>query len=115
MNLRDFETEEKLFIRRALIAFGLVSFCFGILGINLWRLQVCQHQYYQTRSNANDIKMIPVAPPRGMIYDRHGIPLVQNVTQYDLKVTPYKISNLHQMLRNLAPLIHLSAQDIADF
>lgn len=115
MNLRNFETEEKLFIRRAVVAFGLVCICFTVLIINLWRVQIEQHSYYQTRSNANDIKMIPIAPTRGMIYDRNGIPLVQNVTQYDLQLTPYNIANMQQTLDQLAPLIDLSAADIADF
>lgn len=80
MTFRDFEAEEKLFQRRVLVAFGTVVICFGILIYNLYNLQICQHQYYTTRSNANDIKMLPVAPTRGMIYDRNGIPLVRNVT-----------------------------------
>lgn len=54
--------------------------CFGILIYNLYNLQIREHQYYTTRSNANDIKMLPVAPTRGIIYDRNGIPLVRNVT-----------------------------------
>ena len=65
MNLRNFEIEEKLFIRRAITAFVLVAVCFGILVYNLYRLQICEHSYYQTRSNDNDIKMIPIAPTRG--------------------------------------------------
>lgn len=80
MNFRNFEAEEKLFARRALVAFALVVICFTILGVNLYRLQVRDHGYYQTRSNQNDIKMIPIAPTRGLIFDRNGIPLVHNVT-----------------------------------
>ena len=80
MNLRNFEIEEKLFIRRAITAFVLVAVCFGILVYNLYRLQICEHSYYQTRSNDNDIKMIPIAPTRGMIYDRNGTPLVRNLS-----------------------------------
>ncbi|QUI97301.1 hypothetical protein KCP76_20955 [Salmonella enterica subsp. enterica serovar Weltevreden] len=42
---------------------------------NLYNLQIRQHHYYTTRSNENDIKMLPVAPTRGIIiYDRNGIP-----------------------------------------
>lgn len=63
-----------------MVAFGTVVICFGILIYNLYNLQIRQHQYYTTRSDANDIKMLPVAPTRGIIYDRNGIPLVRNVT-----------------------------------
>lgn len=63
--IRDHSAEEMLFIRRAGIALALVIFCFGALIVNLYRLQVKQHAFYQTRSNQNDIKMLPIAPSRG--------------------------------------------------
>ena len=63
--IRDHSAEEMLFIRRAAIAFLLVVVCFGVLIFNLYRLQVKQHDFYQTRSNQNDIKMLPIAPDRG--------------------------------------------------
>lgn len=115
MNFRNFEAEEKLFVRRALVAFALVVICFTILGINLYRLQVDQHSYYQTRSNENDIKMIPIAPTRGLIFDRNGIPLVRNVTWYDILVTPYKIDNMQATLEALKPIVDLTPDDIETF
>ena len=60
--IRDHSAEEMLFIRRAVVAFILVVVCFSILIVNLYRLQVRQHDFYQTRSNQNDIKMLPIAP-----------------------------------------------------
>ena len=47
--IRDHSAEEMLFIRRAAIAFLLVVVCFGVLIFNLYRLQVKQHDFYQTR------------------------------------------------------------------
>lgn len=115
MNFRNFEAEEKLFVRRALVAFALVVICFIILGVNLYRIQVDQHSYYQTRSNENDIKMIPIAPTRGLIYDRNGIPLVRNVTWYDILVTPYKIDNMQETLKELTPIVDLTPEEIETF
>ncbi len=110
MNFRNFEAEEKLFARRA-----LVVICFIILGINLYRLQVRDHSYYQTRSNQNDIKMIPVAPTRGLIYDRNGIPLVHNVTWYGITLTPHKIDDMQATLKALAPIVGLTPEEIESF
>ncbi|MGK3111702.1 penicillin-binding protein 2 [Candidatus Pantoea formicae] len=115
MNFRNFEAEEKLFARRALVAFALVVICFIILGVNLYRIQVDQHGYYQTRSNENDIKMIPIAPTRGLIYDRNGIPLVRNVTWYDILITPYKIDNMQETLKELTPIVDLTPEEIETF
>lgn len=97
------------------MAFGLVVVCFGVLIVNLYDLQIRQHQYYTTRSNENDIKMLPVAPTRGIIYDRNGIPLVRNITWYDISVTPYKIADMDALLRQLTPLVDLTPDDIAAF
>jgi penicillin-binding protein 2 len=115
MKIRDFAAEEKLFTRRASLAFVLVVVCFAILVINLWHLQVEQHSYYQTRSDRNDIKMIPIAPRRGIIYDRNGIALVKNITWYDVTVMPYKVKNMSAMLQALTPVIDLTPDEIADF
>ncbi|MDJ0475582.1 penicillin-binding protein 2 [Pantoea eucalypti] len=115
MNFRNFDAEEKLFARRAAIAFALVCICFTILGVNLYRLQVRDHSYYQTRSNQNDIKMIPIAPTRGLIYDRNGIPLVRNVSWYAITLTPYKITDMDATLRALTPLINLTPDEIDTF
>lgn len=115
MTFKDFAAEEKLFLRRVIVAFGLVVVCSGVLIVNLYDLQIRQHQYYTTRSNENDIKMLPVAPTRGIIYDRNGIPLVRNITWYDISVTPYKIADMDALLRQLTPLVDLTPDDIAAF
>jgi len=115
MNFRNFEAEEKLFARRALVAFALVVTCFIILGVNLYRLQVRDHGYYQTRSNQNDIKMIPIAPTRGLIFDRNGIPLVHNVTWYDIMLTPYKVEDMQATLKALTPIVDLTPEEIDTF
>ncbi len=104
-----------MFIRRAAIAFLLVVVCFGVLIVNLYHLQVDQHDFYQTRSNQNDIKMLPIAPSRGLIFDRNGIPLVQNITLYRLQVIPSKIPDMAALLQQLTPIVDLTPDDIASF
>lgn len=47
----------------------------GVLIANLYNLQILRFTDYQTRSNENRIKLVPIAPSRGIIYDRNGIPL----------------------------------------
>lgn len=58
---------------------GLVVICFSILIFNLYHLRL-MNTTTTPPFDANDIKMLPVAPTRGIIYDRNGIPLVKNVT-----------------------------------
>ncbi|MFI8416294.1 penicillin-binding protein 2 [Serratia sp. NPDC078593] len=112
---RDHPAEEMLFIRRASVALLLVVVCFSILIYNLYRLQIKQHDFYQTRSNQNDIKMLPIAPSRGLIFDRNGIPLVRNITLYRIKVTPSKIADMSGLLSALTPIVDLTPDDITAF
>jgi penicillin-binding protein 2 len=113
--LRDHSAEEMLFIRRASVAMLLVLAGFSALVFNLYRLQIKQHSFYQTRSNQNDIKMLPITPTRGLIFDRNGIPLVRNITLYQIQVTPSKIANMSALLQELTPIVDLTPEEIADF
>lgn len=113
--IRDHSAEERLFIRRAGVALALVVACFGVLIANLYRLQIRQHGFYQTRSNQNDIKMLPIAPSRGLIFDRNGTPLVRNVTLYRIEITPSKITDMAALLQALTPIVDLTPEDISAF
>ncbi len=113
--IRDHSAEEMLFIRRASVAMVLVVACFGVLVANLYRLQIKQHGFYQTRSNQNDIKMVPIAPSRGLIFDRNGTPLVRNITLYQIQIIPSKIDNMTALLQELTPIVDLTPEDITAF
>ena len=86
--LKNAAAEAMQFRRRAAIAFlGVVL---ALAGLALWyfRLQVWQHSEYVTRSEANRIKPRPVVPGRGLILDRKGRVLADNVPAYRLDVVP---------------------------
>ena len=51
----------------------------------------------------------------GLIFDRNGIPLVQNITLYRLQVIPSKIADMSALLQALSPIVDLTADDIASF
>ncbi|MEI9533210.1 peptidoglycan DD-transpeptidase MrdA [Moellerella wisconsensis] len=112
---RDHTAESVLFIRRALVAFGVIVILSGILMVNLYNLQIVRHDDYQTRSNDNRIKLVPIPPSRGIIFDRHGVPLALNRTIYQLEIVPEKVSNLADMFEQLRDVIGLTDEDIANF
>ncbi|MDR3434934.1 MAG: penicillin-binding protein 2 [Rouxiella aceris] len=113
--IRDHTAESIVFIRRAVIAFVIVVLLFGVLGYNLYRLQVGMHDFYQTRSNQNDIKMLPIAPSRGLIMDRNGVVLAQNITLYQIQLIPGKVPDLKATLKALTPIVDLTPDDLANF
>lgn len=114
-HFRDYTAESTLFIRRALTAFIIILILISILFANLYHLQVILHENYQTRSNENRIKLVPVPPNRGIIYDRNSIPIALNRTYYQLEVIPEKISNLTEMFAQLRDIVDLNDDDIINF
>lgn len=75
---RDHNQEVRLFKNRAIVAFLGMVILLGGLVANLYNLQVNHFKDYQTRSNDNRIKILPIAPTRGLIYDRNGVLLAEN-------------------------------------
>lgn len=112
---RDHTAESVLFIRRALIAFGVIVILTSILVTNLYHLQIVRHEDYQTRSNDNRIKLVPIAPSRGIIYDRRGTQLALNSTFYQLEIVPEKVGDLKETLEKLRDIVDLTDEDIANF
>lgn len=112
---RDYTAEAALFVRRALVAFFIILLLTGILLTNLYHLQVVRYEDYRTRSNENRIKLVPIAPSRGIIYDRNGTPLALNRTIYQLELMPEKVGDLQATLAALQPIVQLSDDDIANF
>ncbi|MFI3308286.1 peptidoglycan DD-transpeptidase MrdA [Ewingella allii] len=112
---RDYTAESALFVRRALVAFTGILLLSGVLAFNLYNLQIVRFQDYQTRSNDNRIKLVPIAPSRGIIYDRNGTPLALNRTIYQLELVPEKVDNLATILEGLKPIVDLTPEDIENF
>lgn len=113
-SFRDYSAESALFVRRALVAFLGILLLTGVLIANLYNLQIVRFTDYQTRSNENRIKLVPIAPSRGIIYDRNGIPLALNRTIYQIEMMPEKVDNVQDTdaLRNV---VDLTDDDIAAF
>ena len=73
------ESDESRGVREKIFYFGLlVILLFGILTIQLARLQLVNGDKYSLRSETNRLRQEPISPTRGLIYDRDGTPLVEN-------------------------------------
>src|SRR5690554_7143127 len=105
--IRNHQAEAALFSRRAVVCLAIVFVVFIVLLNNLYTLQVKNFQEFQTRSNSNRIMVLPVAPNRGMIYDRNGILLADNIPVYSLEVSPAEVRDLRETLTELQSLLQL--------
>ena len=113
--IRDHSAEANLFARRATIAFIIVVAMLGIVLNNLYSLQVTQFEDYQTRSNGNRIKVLPIPPNRGLIYDRNGVLLAENRPVFSLEVIPEQVDDIEQTLADLTELMSITSDEIERF
>ncbi len=113
--IRDHKSESDLFFRRALVAFGGILVLIGVLLFNLYNIQIRDHKDYTTRSDDNRIKIVPVAPNRGLIFDRNGNMLAENRPVYALEVVLEQVTDLDETLSGLQTLISLSEGDLKSF
>lgn len=66
----------------------IVIAVFMLLIMRLWQLQILQGTEYRKLSEANRLRIIPIPAPRGIIFDRNGIPLVKNSPYYCASIIP---------------------------
>ncbi|HMB43328.1 MAG TPA: penicillin-binding transpeptidase domain-containing protein, partial [Luteimonas sp.] len=114
-HLKHPAAEAAQFRLRAAIGFAVVLLSLTALGAWYFRLQVIDHADYATRSQANRIKPRPVVPGRGLIVDRKGRILADNVPAYRLDVVPDQAGDIPQLVARLSRIIALTPDDIAHF
>ncbi|HCH2844231.1 penicillin-binding protein 2 [Vibrio parahaemolyticus] len=113
--IRDYQAEARLFASRAIVAFFGIVVLMGLLVANMYNIQVNQFQDYQTRSNDNRIKVVPIAPNRGLIYDRNGVLLAENRPVFNLELTPEKIKDIDATIQELQTILEITPEQIERF
>ena len=113
--LKNYAKESRLFTSRcyALFAF-VVLFFIAIIG-RLVYLQVVNEQKYSTLSVHNLLKIVPIEPTRGLIYDRNGILLAKNIPVFSLDIIPGDVKSVQQTVQALSQIITLTPTDIDSF
>jgi penicillin-binding protein 2 len=114
-SIKETRGEVALFRRRALAGFALILIGLMALVGRFVYLQVMRHDEFALRSQQNRIKPRAIPPARGLIYDRNGVLLADNVPAFRLEVTPEQIGDMNQMLKQLSDVIPISDDDIDNF
>lgn len=91
--------------------------CFSFLLVaRLAYLQITEYKRYETLSLKNQMAVIPIAPPRGIILDRNGVVLAENIPVYVLEVIPERIKKMDQTIQRLRELLpSINEDDIISF
>ncbi len=113
--LKDHIRESLIFNRRLLVAIFITGLLLLLLLIRLMYLQIIHQEHYSTLSENNRVNILPIPPTRGLIYDRNGMVLAQNLPSFSLRLVPEHIPDLEQTLAELRGLVAISDEDIARF
>lgn len=108
--IRNHSAEANLFARRAFIALLGVIVMLLVLFNNVFELEINSFEKYQTRSNSNRIKLLPVAPNRGLIYDRNGVLLAENKPIYSIEIIPEQVEDLEKTVKDVSELLDISEE-----
>ncbi|MBT8149028.1 MAG: penicillin-binding protein 2 [Gammaproteobacteria bacterium] len=113
--LRDMVVEKRVFQQR-MIASLIIFFCLAAgLALRYVNLQVFQHDRFVTESDRNRIHTLPLAPRRGLIYDRKGVLLAENQPSYSLAITEERVENLDEVLVDLQQLFDIDSRSVEKF
>lgn len=103
------------FKSRIIISIIVIISIFSIISARLVYLQIYQHDRYRTLSNKNQIRVLPLKPKRGLIYDRNGVLLAENVPVHNLEIIIDHVKEFDNIIERLGEIIQLSANDISSF
>lgn len=102
----------KIHRRRALIVANIIVFCFVIVLIRLWYLQVYKGELYHRYSVKNRLREEIVRAPRGMMYSRDGVLLVDNIPRFDAKLSRQFLQKKDKTLARLSKILDMEQSDI---
>lgn len=95
--------KERLFILVILIIFLIIL-------LRLWQLQIINSEKYKKLSEQNRIRIIKIPAPRGIIYDRNGIPLVENISSFSLSITPEYADTINKEI--LSKILEMPVEEL---
>ncbi|HEX9858896.1 MAG TPA: penicillin-binding protein 2, partial [Paracoccaceae bacterium] len=111
-NARDTEEGARKVTRRALFLGGAMTAMVAVLGARMRHMQVEEADQFRLLAEENRINIRLIPPTRGLIQDRNGRLIAGNEQNYRIVITREDAGDVETVLRRLAQLVPLSAEDI---
>ena len=113
--LKDHYHEASLFRFRAMMAALIATLAVFLLLGRLYYLQSINYDHYSTLSQNNRVRLMAVAPTRGLIYDRNGVLIAENLPSYRLEIIPEEVDDMDATLAGLRSFISFDEEDLERF
>ncbi len=90
---------------------GAIQLCLLIVGAGYWLVQIAEGSAYLELAENNRLREISLEAPRGLIRDRHGRPLVENVPRYSLLIDRSRTTDIEASLAFAAEILRSTAEE----
>src|SRR6056300_1605429 len=111
-DLNERYIEKRSFFSRLIVVYAFFGFAFSYFLFQTYSLQVSEYSEYETAAIKNKTKEVLVQSVRGIIYDRSGKIIVNNVPTYDLIIRPSKIKSIESFLSEISLIINLNSDEL---
>jgi len=114
-HVSDHSYEASIFKFRALVAAIICILMLGGLLTRLAWLQIVDYAHFANLSEHNRIRLMELAPTRGLIYDRNGVILAENKPTFHLEIIPEQVDDMEATLKGLSEIVTISDAEIERF
>jgi len=105
--IKNYFAENRLFAVRSIVAGVIAAVLLMAVASRLFYLQVVRHDYYSTLSQGNRIRTEPIPPSRGLILDRHGVVLADNLPAYQIELVREQVGDTKALDATLSQLVNI--------
>ena len=112
IDFKERYSEKKHFFRRLILICTFFGALFLYLLFKTFSLQISSYTDYELAALKNKTREVLIQPRRGIIYDRTGEIIVNNVPSYNLILNPSQITDLNNLLLEIQTIINLNDSDI---
>jgi penicillin-binding protein 2 len=113
--LKDANREKQIYAFRSILAVLFVLALTAALITRLYHLQLVNHEHFQTLSDKNRMQLQPIAPNRGLIYDRNGVLLADNKPIFSIVIIPEYSESIEQSITSVREIIDITPEQIKRF
>ena len=110
--IKDHHSEQRLLVSRVIMSSVIGILLLGTVIGRLVQLQVFDYELFAEKSQGNRVRIEALPPTRGLIFDRRGRVLAENLPAYQLELIPEQVPDIEDTLARLAAFGLIKDEDI---
>lgn len=115
VQLKDDFLENRLIRWRIILSAVFILVLMLLLLGRLYVLQINDYEHFSTLSDSNRVRIKALPPTRGLIFDRNGVVMANNLPSYRLEIVHEQVEDLEATLQRLRSYIEINDQDMKRF